>query len=260
MTVTFRRSRRPRHRASQLALAAGVALGLLMAGTPGIAAPTPTRASAHLERPRGNPKAYNFIAKIAGEPVHWNPCERQGWRINVHRSPKRAVAQAKEAVARIKRATGLRFRFRGRTHVSPKQLAKYPRGTDLVLGWGRPKATGGAAGLGGPQWLSTGQIITGYVLLNFKVSLHPGFGRGPRYGTQGTEGQLMMHELGHAVGLQHVKDDAQIMYPTLTRKRATWGAGDRHGLRKVGKSAGCFPAVPGDGSAPAVHRTNRPLP
>jgi hypothetical protein len=41
------------------------------------------------------------------------------------------------------------------------------------------------------------------------------------------------------VGLGHTSDKRQIMYPTLT-KYASYGAGDRTGLRKVGRSAGCI--------------------
>ena len=220
-------------------LAACVALAVTATGTPGFAVQDTASTVVTAASGRGNPKAFNFIAKINGEPVHWSPCAKPGWRINLRRAPKRAIPQAKEAMQRIKNATGLHFRYEGRTHVNPRRLNKYPRGTSLVMGWGR---TGGAAGIGGPRYQSNGRIIDGYVVLNPKTSrrLANGFGRGPREGYQGTVGQLMMHELGHAVGLQHVRDRAQIMYPTLTRKKATWGAGDRNGLQKVGRRAGCF--------------------
>jgi len=49
-----------------------------------------------------------------------------------------------------------------------------------------------------------------------------------------------MHELGHAVGLDHTTDATQIMYPTLTRKPARWGTGDRRGLAYLGRSRGCL--------------------
>jgi hypothetical protein len=220
-------------------VAAALAIGLTVTGSPGLAAPHTASTVVTTADGRGNPKAYNFIAKINGEPVHWSPCAKPGWRINLRRAPKRAIPQAKEAMQRVKRATGLRFQYEGRSRVNPKQMDKYPRGTSLVIGWGK---TGGSAGIGGPRWLSNGRIIDGYVVLNPRVSrkLAPGFGRGPREGYQGTLGQLMMHEFGHAVGLEHVRDRKQIMYSTMTRKRATWGAGDQNGLRKVGKAAGCF--------------------
>ena len=45
---------------------------------------------------------------------------------------------------------------------------------------------------------------------------------------------------GHAVGLDHVRDKRQLMYPRLQADRPdTLGAGDRRGLRKMGKQR-CF--------------------
>ncbi len=249
MTMTGRTTIPPgRGRLATPMLGVAMALGLTLSGTPGVAAPTGVQTSVTDDalRARGNPKAFNFLDRVNGEPVHWNPCAMPGWRINLHRAPKRAIPQAKEAMQRIKNATGLRFRFQGKTGAAPRNFDKYPKDTDLVMGWGGDKATGGGAGVGGPLYYSSGpsagKIINGYVVLNYTLNkkLANGFGRGPRNGYQGTKGQLMMHELAHAVGLKHVKDRAQIMYPTLTRKKATWGAGDRNGLRKVGKAAGCF--------------------
>jgi hypothetical protein len=51
-----------------------------------------------------------------------------------------------------------------------------------------------------------------------------------------------MHELGHSIGLDHprIADKAQIMYPTLSRKYAVWGAGDLTGLKVLGRNSGCL--------------------
>lgn len=49
------------------------------------------------------------------------------------------------------------------------------------------------------------------------------------------------------VGLAHVDDRAQLMYPSLlTSSPAEYAAGDRTGLSKLGAPAGCFlaPAPP----------------
>ena len=52
---------------------------------------------------------------------------------------------------------------------------------------------------------------------------------------------LLAHELGHAVGLQHVDDTHQQMYPSLrTASPQLFYTGDRTGLTKVGKPAGCI--------------------
>ena len=52
---------------------------------------------------------------------------------------------------------------------------------------------------------------------------------------------LLSHELGHAMGLQHVDDTRQQMYPSLrTASPQLFYTGDRYGLTKVGKAAGCI--------------------
>lgn len=45
--------------------------------------------------------------------------------------------------------------------------------------------------------------------------------------------EVMLHELGHLVGLAHVKDATQVMYPN-TRPLAHYSAGDKAGLAILG--------------------------
>jgi hypothetical protein len=52
-----------------------------------------------------------------------------------------------------------------------------------------------------------------------------------------------MHELGHVVGLGHAKSSQQIMFASMSRKTATWRAGDATGLSMVGATHGCVRAV-----------------
>jgi hypothetical protein len=44
------------------------------------------------------------------------------------------------------------------------------------------------------------------------------------------------------VGLNHVLDPTQVMYPQTTNGESTFGAGDRAGLAALGAPAGCHPA------------------
>jgi hypothetical protein len=198
----------------------------------------------------GDPRAYDFIAEVNDRPVHWDKCRPIGYRVSLRRAPTRGLRQAKQAVAKVSAVSGLRFAYRGTSKVRPRLSADYQRGTRLVIGWmtaeeSRPLA-GAVAGYGGPAYRTDrghrGEIVKGFVQLDAALNrrLADGFGAGPRRGLRGTKGQLLMHEISHAVGLDHVGDRRQILYPELTRKQARFGAGDRNGLERVGERRTCF--------------------
>lgn len=235
--------RRWRHAVATVLATTGLAIGVGL--VPVHASPQPlaqastSALSPSLEQRRGNPDAYSFF-RHNGRIVHWNRCAAIGFRVYAKGAPRKGVADAREALRRINRAGGLKFRYRGKSRVKPNTSGTgYADGTDLVIGWMPRKRLGGSAGLGGWQSTGKGRITSGFVMINRSIKLRPGFGPGPASGFAGTTGQILMHEAGHSVGLQHVKDRAQIMYPTMRRRPATWGAGDFNGLRKLGRIRAC---------------------
>jgi Matrixin len=227
-------------------VAVAAAATLALSAVPGSSAATGSALSAS-HKPPGSPKAFKFAFKVHGQPVHWNKCQTIDYRLSSAKAPAHALRQVKHAIKLLHRGSGLRFNYLGRSKLIPGNTTNYPGRTRLLIGWSTPRKSkalagsgGSEAGIGGFRFMGNGEIIQGSVVLNRKVTLTNGFGNGPRVGEQGTVGELLLHELGHAVGLAHVKSQSQIMFPELTRKTARYGAGDLNGLAKVGKDRHCF--------------------
>ncbi|HEU4354966.1 MAG TPA: hypothetical protein VFT27_05205, partial [Actinomycetota bacterium] len=86
--------------------------------------------------------------------------------------------------------------------------------------------------------------VSGAIAMDAGDELPPGFGQ--RY----SRGVVLMHELGHVMGLAHVGSTDEIMWsPDKSDARfpdlfqTDWGPGDLQGLAALGRDAGCRPAA-----------------
>jgi hypothetical protein len=199
--------------------------------------------------------------------IRWNPCQTAvTFAVNPRLAGKTAAARtaavgdARKAFHRVGKRTGITFRFEGRTTEIPKDgkqsWSDRQRAAEIVVAWvdqSRSKTrtnlisntgSGYASGVGG--WMMKGwtdgdghwhaAIGRGFVVINSGQNglYKPGYGAGM------TRGALLLHEIGHAMGLGHVGTTREIMYPTmLDRSFSRYKSGDRTGLRKVGRSLGC---------------------
>lgn len=208
-----------------------------------------TRATIKGRALRGSSNSYKFVATVNRRPVRWNPCRLIPYRINPAGMTRNDVLEVRAAFRRISEASGLAFAFRGTTtwyYDQAERTGRQPSGSKLVFSFAQNKVERYAPrefadlsilGIGGPAWDRTGQIRQGMVLINRAAIKRLPTGTGP-----GTRMQVYVHEVGHAVGLDHVNQTDQLMFPYFNRNLPpVLGAGDTNGLRRLGKPAGCLP-------------------
>lgn len=221
--------------------------GLMAASAPGRGQAGPPSWRSAL---RGSAKDYRFIAVRNGRPARWNPCAPIRYRINPGGMSRRDVREVQDAFARVAAASGLRFRYvgptsyvwsrHGRGGAAPADAAFVFSFAGSGSGRGQSDLLGRrVVGIGGPSWRDDGRtmrIVSGRVVMNTGMVrlLPPGKGAGSRL-------NAYMHEIGHAVGLDHSSTRAQLMYPQLQADALpVFGAGDAAGLRRLGSAAGCL--------------------
>lgn len=193
--------------------------------------------------PRGSASAWKRFSTQA----RWDPCTVVDYRTNLRKAPKGAQALVDRAFDAVHAATGLTFRYAGHTKKVPFSRGPQSKqflSSGLVVAWTTPQAVkalaGSTAGIGGSTARRSNggpwRYAFGGVSLDATQRLPvKGFGKGK------STGALLLHEIAHAIGLDHVSDKGQIMYPSLqSGYHGRYEAGDLAGLHAVGAEQGCF--------------------
>lgn len=200
--------------------------------------------------PAVDPADFSFLGEGAdGKPLRWNPCAPIHVIVNTNEATPGALEDVKQALATLSSTSGLSFVVDGPTDVIPQSnwYSTKWQGSDfppVVIAWAKTAESdvfsdGDESGRGGPAYATINgetRYVTGEVILNSEQnSLYaPGFGPGM------TRGTLLLHELGHLVGLNHAKDKGQVMYPyTGWFSPKDYTSADLAGLNQLGSARGC---------------------
>jgi hypothetical protein len=202
------------------------------------------------QRPAGDPSDYRFLASaIDGGPVRWNPCAPIRFVVNDNQAPPGSLQTVREAVERVSTATGIEFFSSGSSNEIPTlerdpieftgTIAEWspvliawvtPGQTDIGFTSGERTAVAVSAPLA-PRGEDV--YVTGWIAINAQA------GRPPGFDGSASAGPILLHELGHLVGLGHVRAPGEIMEPT-GGDMTDYGVGDLEGLRRLGHEAGCL--------------------
>lgn len=186
----------------------------------------------------GRGPGYEFRALQPGsedEPVAWSPCLEITYRVDTTWAPggtegaESYVALVDDAVAEVAGLTGLRFRRIGADRAIVHIVWAREADSEGLAGQVVGTARSGAQQIDGHAWYVAGRVT----LETEEFERLAGLPDGEREGRA-----IILHELGHLVGLDHVDRVDQLMYSSV--RRLDFGPGDREGLALLGRGR-CMP-------------------
>jgi len=182
---------------------------------------------------------FTYVHRHNGSPVRYDPCQPIPLVINPAGGPPEGNALIQEAVDEVAEASRLNLLVLGPTAERPRSNLSSSPGTwpPSLIVWSDPAESprleeslgfGGSGYIGTPgaEHYATGQVVLDGPELSAELPDNPDFVRG-----------VVMHELAHLLGLNHVSDPTQLMYAGANDVHSLQG-GDRTGLAALG-SAPC---------------------
>jgi len=203
--------------------------------------------------PGGGAHAFALLQENGVSPVAYDPCRQIHYVIRPDQAPAGGEELVHAVVARLAETTGLQFVYDGPTDEAlsddrpPFQPDLYgDRWAPVLVAWQTPEENptlaGDIVGEGGSNGIALGTgpriYVTGSVSLDsgqFPSILER------RDGAEIAKG-IMLHEFGHVLGLDHVDDDDQLMYPETNPGVVDFAAGDLEGLARLGRGP-CVPEL-----------------
>jgi hypothetical protein len=201
---------------------------------------SPVSTATPVPTPSGSAGGYVFsLLDPTGEPVRFDVCRTLNWSVDGTAAEKELT---RAAVADLASASGLVFKevpwdgFRPLIDLLPMD-PNHP--VQLVVRWSSadevPDLAGDVAGVAESRSWSSSDRKRSWISFSAVV-----IERNASYELRRSGGNtiwpILLHELGHAVGLSHVTDRTQVMYgSTWSGTADRYQDGDRAGLALVGR-------------------------
>ncbi len=171
-------------------------------------------------------------------------CSPVRYVVDLTDAPPGSIEMVAEAFGRIGDSTGLTFVFAGPpVGAAPSAGSAVAMAQPVLVAWTRGAALSVMANRPDPlgytrvQRNRNGELRTGSVFLANDVALPDGFG------DRRTQGGVLLHELGHLVGLPHSPNPSDLMYPEVIDGPLAWSPAEHAALRTLGHKAGCEPRL-----------------
>jgi hydroxyethylthiazole kinase-like sugar kinase family protein len=193
--------------------------------------------------------SYTFSTVLDGSPVRWDPCTPIRWTANLTGAPAGALDVLRGAVARVASVTGTTWHYVGASSATPSS-AYLPRTAQdsyapILIGWtdaSRSDLLAGqrdtVLGMTKTSWFGV-RTADGRSIAATRAAV-VALDRTDKLPLTGARSwsAVALHELAHVMGLGHVSDSTQLM-ATILPAISDLQSGDRAGLVRVGRTAGC---------------------
>jgi hypothetical protein len=180
--------------------------------------------------PAYSPQYAYEVTNGAGVAARWNPCDVIHYSVVWPGAPAGWQLDVTTAIAQLSLGTGLSFAYDG----AYSSTAAVPGSTKLTISWVPSLSGGDMVGLTTYYYINSPGWPPEYVSANVQMlSGMPGGFLGAN-----AEGPVLLHELGHAVGLAHTPGAPEVMNP-IDQGYPLYQLGDLNGLWHLGASGGC---------------------